>query len=53
MNVLITGAAGYIGQQLVKSLVEQQKHHVIAADIRDVSPFEHHENLAYVMLDVR
>lgn len=53
MNVLITGAAGYIGQQLVKLLLEQQKHHVIAADIRDVSPFEHHENLTYVRLDVR
>ena len=53
MNVLITGAAGYIGQQLVKLLLEQQKHRVIAADIRDVSPFEHHENLSYVKLDVR
>ena len=53
MNVLITGAAGYIGQQLVKLLLEQQKHRVIAADIRDVSPFECHENLTYVKLDVR
>lgn len=53
MNVFITGAAGYIGQQLVKLLLQQQKHRVIAADIRDASPFEHHENLTYVKLDVR
>lgn len=53
MNVLITGAAGYIGQQLVKLLLEQQKHRVIAADIRDASPFEDHEHLTYVKLDVR
>lgn len=53
MNVLITGAAGYIGQQLVKLLLEQQKHRVIAADIRDESPFENHEHLTYVKLDVR
>lgn len=50
---MITGAAGYIGKQLVKLLLEQQKHRVIATDIRDASPFEEHEHLTYVKLDVR
>lgn len=53
MNVLITGAAGYLGQQLVNYLLKTTTHHIIAADIREQSPFNEHENLSYVKLDVR
>lgn len=53
MNVLITGAAGYLGHQLVTHLLEQSAHTVIAADIREESPFPLHERLQYVKLDVR
>lgn len=53
MNVLITGAAGYLGKQLVDYLLKKTNHKVIAADIREQSPFEEHGNLNYVQLDVR
>ena len=53
MNVLITGAAGYLGQQLTHYLLQETTHTVIAADIRDESPFQPHEQLHYVKLDVR
>lgn len=53
MNVLITGAAGYLGRQLVDNLLKTTTHRIIAADIREESPFEAHENLSYVKLDVR
>lgn len=53
MNVLVTGAAGYLGQQLVNFLVKKSEHTIIAADIREDSPFSDHENLHYVKLDVR
>lgn len=53
MNVLITGAAGYLGQQLTNYLLHATTHTVIAADIRDASPFEAHERLRYEQLDVR
>ena len=53
MNVLITGAAGYLGSQLVRFLLANSAHHIIAADIRDASPFEQNERLTYVTLDVR
>ena len=53
MNVLITGAGGYLGQQLVLYLLETTNHSIIAADIRETSPFEAHPNLQYIELDVR
>lgn len=53
MKVLITGAAGYLGQQLVAYLLKSTNHQIIAADIREHSPFNEHENLTYVQLDVR
>lgn len=53
MNVLVTGAAGYLGRQLVANMLKTTAHRIIAADIREESPFEAHENLSYVKLDVR
>jgi UDP-glucose 4-epimerase len=53
MNVLITGAAGYIGRQLVDQLLKNGEHRVVAADIHKSSPFLPDEMLTYVELDVR
>lgn len=53
MNVFITGAAGYLGQQLTTYLLAHTTHIIIAADIRDDSPFLPKERLHYVKLDVR
>ena len=53
MNVLITGAAGYLGRQLVQNLLKTTNHRIVAADIREDSPFAPHENLCYLKLDVR
>lgn len=53
MNVLITGAGGYLGQQLVHHLLQTTTHQIIAADIRETSPFKAHPNLHYIVLDVR
>lgn len=56
MNILITGASGYLGSNLVKKLVElnqqrEEKLNIIAADIREngvKDPWVH-----FVKLDVR
>lgn len=53
MKVLITGAAGYIGKQLVHYLAEEGEHEIIAADIRDENPFAAHPAIVYTKLDVR
>ncbi len=53
MKVLITGAAGYIGKQLVHYLVEEGEHEIIAADIRDENPFAEYPSIVYTKLDVR
>lgn len=53
MNVFITGAAGYLGQQLVQNLLKTTEHHIVATDIREDSPFAPHQNLSYLQLDVR
>ncbi|WP_456271131.1 SDR family oxidoreductase [Bacillus sp. AK031] len=56
MNILITGAAGYLGSTLLKKLIERIDHsdlkwNIIAADIKQISI--NHPNVKYVELDVR
>jgi UDP-glucose 4-epimerase len=53
MNVLITGAAGYLGSTLLKRLTENGGviGKIVAADIKDISL--HHPNVEFVELDVR
>jgi UDP-glucose 4-epimerase len=57
-RVLVTGAAGYLGSNLVKSLAGRAAAHgdpacIVASDVRDV-PAEHRlAGVEYVALDVR
>ena len=58
MNVLITGAAGYLGSLLVQRLSAADKKngkaiHVIATDIQDEPPFYLGDSVEYVQLDIR
>ena len=53
MNVLITGAAGYIGHQLVQYLSEKTNYTIIACDIRDDHPFKTFTNVTYLKMDIR
>ena len=51
MKVFITGAAGCLGRQLVKTLTENENIEVFATDIKP-SPFNDHNNLTYRALDI-
>ena len=56
MNILITGACGYIGSQLVQQLQAQNKQKqwkIIATDIREQPHFDLAEGTEYVKLDVQ
>ncbi|PMJ99130.1 NAD(P)-dependent oxidoreductase [Vibrio sp. 10N.261.55.A7] len=50
MNILITGASGFIGTHLIRQLVEE-KHKVFALDI--LPPRETHADVEYITADVR
>jgi len=53
MKVLVTGAAGYIGKQLVEYLYRQSTHEIVACDIRHDNPFAHLPNVMYTKMDIR
>lgn len=53
MKVLVTGAAGYIGKQLVRYLAENEGMPIVACDIREENPFEELPNVKYAKMDVR
>lgn len=53
MKVLVTGAAGYIGKQLIEYLYQQSTHEIVACDIRDDNPFAHLPNVMYTKMDIR
>jgi UDP-glucose 4-epimerase len=57
-RVLVTGAAGYLGRQLVESLAARRAGHanldcIVATDIRDVPPDQRRAAVQYAALDVR
>ncbi|PKR77844.1 epimerase [Halalkalibacillus sediminis] len=58
MNILITGAIGYIGSQLVQQLIERNRsmdepHTIVATDIRDEPNFALEDHIFYEKMDVR
>ena len=57
MNVLITGAAGYLGSLLVERLSETKNDsepiHIIATDIHEKPHFHPKATINYVQLDIR
>ncbi|OCA86774.1 SDR family oxidoreductase [Bacillus sp. FJAT-27986] len=57
MNVLITGAAGYLGSLLVQRLSMAEKNgkpiHIIATDIQEKPIFYSDTTIDYVQLDIR
>lgn len=53
MNILVTGAAGYIGKQLVHYLADTTSHQIYACDIRDENPFTELASVSYLKMDVR
>ena len=58
MNILITGAAGYIGSQLVQQLekkisAEEKAWQIVATDIRDQPHYETGAHTTYHKMDVR
>lgn len=58
MKILITGAAGYIGSQLVQKLekeiaAEGKPWHIVATDIREQPHYETGEHTSYHKMDVR
>jgi len=57
-RVLITGAAGYLGAQLVESLAIHKRDaddptRIVASDVREVAPDLRRPGVEYVALDVR
>jgi UDP-glucose 4-epimerase len=54
-SVLVTGAAGYIGHQLVEALAREPEgvERIVATDVRDVAGGDRHAGVDYVRIDVR
>jgi UDP-glucose 4-epimerase len=54
-SVFVTGAAGYLGKQLVEALAGERSHFetVVAADVRDTPRQERRAGVEYLTLDVR
>jgi UDP-glucose 4-epimerase len=54
-SVLVTGAGGYIGRQLIESLAQDRRDikTVVAADVRETPPDERLTGIDYVAADIR
>src|SRR5476649_572066 len=51
--VLITGAAGYLGSQLVAALAAEGTSRIVAADVRDIPSQKRLPGVEYCRADVR
>jgi UDP-glucose 4-epimerase len=54
-SVLVTGAGGYIGRQLIEALARDRRDlkTVVAADVRETPPDERLTGIDYVIADIR
>jgi UDP-glucose 4-epimerase len=53
-RVLVTGASGFLGQGLIRTLAERHTcAHVVAVDVREVPPEQRLPGITYVTQDVR
>jgi nucleoside-diphosphate-sugar epimerase len=54
-SVLVTGAGGYIGRQLIEALARDRRElkTVVAADVRETPPDERLTGIDYVTADIR
>ena len=54
-SVLITGAAGYLGQVVLQQLVQHREkfRQLVAMDIREVDLAQRHDGVVYVCADIR
>lgn len=54
-RVLVTGASGYLGSQLIAALAERRiaVDAVVAADVREVPPAQRRDGVDYAVADVR
>lgn len=53
-RVLVTGASGFLGQGLIRTLAERRTcAHVVAVDVREVPPEQRLPGITYVTQDVR
>ena len=54
-SVLVTGAGGYIGRQLMEALAKDRRDlkAVVAADVREIPPDERLTGIDYVIADIR
>lgn len=53
--VFVTGAAGYLGRQLMEALAGEKAHFgmLVATDVRDTSQKERHAGVEYLEMDIR